>query len=137
MKKNISVLLFLFACAITSAQYSTGVRVEPILKTDTTSIGQHIVYPNFANSEVTIARVTIPPGNSTGWHKHSFPVFAYVLKGCLTVEVENKKNMQFTQNTAFAEVLNTYHNGTNQGKDTLVLIAIFMGEKGKGLSDHK
>lgn len=118
-------------------QYNKDIVIESVLKTDTTSIGQKIVYPTFQESEVSILRITIPPGKSTGWHKHEFPVFAYVLKGVLTVEIENHETLEFFENTSFSEVLGTYHSGTNNGTEDLVLIAFYMGEKGRSLSDHK
>jgi len=136
MKKTILLLSVLCFCFIANAQYNKGVILEPVLKTDTTSIGQKIVYPKFANDEVSIVKVTIPPGKSTGWHKHNFPVFAYVLQGILTVEFENRKSLQFTQNSSFSEVIDTLHNGINNGKEDVILIAFFMGEKGKPLSVH-
>lgn len=95
------------------------------------------MYPNSQNNEVTISKITLPPGKSTGWHKHKFPVFAYVLKGNLTVEFENRKAIQFSENSSFSEVLDTFHNGINKGEEDVVLIAFFMGEKGKELSVHK
>ena len=130
-------VLVLFICFAASAQYSKGVVLETILKTDTTSIGQKIVYPDFANDEVSVVKVTIPPGKSTGWHKHVFPVFAYVLQGTLTVVVENRKSIKFLPNTSFSEVINIPHNGVNNGKEDVILIAFFMGEKGKPLSEHE
>ena len=136
MKKTILLSTVLCFCFIANAQYNKGVILEPVLKTDTTSIGQKIVYPQFANDEVSIVKVTIPPGKSTGWHKHNFPVFAYVLQGTLTVEFENRKSLQFTQNSSFSEVIDTFHNGINNGKENVILIAFFMGEKGKPLSEH-
>jgi quercetin dioxygenase-like cupin family protein len=136
MKKLKFLFLVVFICFGANAQYNKGVVLEPVLKTDTTSIGQKIVYPNFANDEVSIVKVILPPGKSTGWHKHVFPVFAYVLQGTLTIEVENRKAMQFPANSSFSEVLNTLHNGVNNGKEDVILIAFFMGEKGKPLSEH-
>ena len=136
MKKSILLFVVFCVCFIANAQYNNDVVLEPILKTDTTSIGQKIVYPQFTNDEITMMKVIIPPGKSTGWHKHVFPVFAYVLKGTLTVEVENKKTLQFVTGSSFAEVLNTKHNGKNNGSENVVLIAFFMGEKGKPLSEH-
>jgi len=108
-----------------------------LLKTDTTSIGQKIHYPQFQNDEVTMSKITIPPGQSTGWHKHEFPVFAYVLKGDLTVDIEGGKSILFKQNSTISEVIGVNHNGTNKGKADVVLIAIFLGEKGKALSVHQ
>ena len=136
MKKFIILLSILCVCHTAKSQYNKGVVLEPVLKTDTTSIGQKIVYPSFQNDEVSIVKVTIPSGKSTGWHKHNFPVFAYVLQGTLTVEIENRKSLQFSQNSSFSEVINTLHNGVNNGKEDVILIAFFMGEKGKPLSVH-
>ena len=136
MKKYIIILSILCVCHTAKSQYNKGVVLEPVLKTDTTSIGQKIVYPSFQNDEVSIVKVTIPSGKSTGWHKHNFPVFAYVLQGALTVEIENRKSLQFQQNSSFSEVINTLHNGINNGKEDVILIAFFMGEKDKPLSVH-
>src|ERR1035437_697903 len=135
--RKISVV-FVLLCSIfsASAQYNKDVEIKIILKTDTTSIGQKILYPDFKNDEVTMAKVTIPPGKSTGWHKHVFPVFGYVIQGTLTVEIENRKPVQYPVNSSFSEVINTLHNGVNNGKEDLILIAFFMGEKGKTLSVH-
>jgi len=134
MKRIILTIIALCICFVLKAQYNNEIKVELLLKTDTTSIGQKIIYPNFQSDEVTIAKVTIPPGKSTGWHKHTIPVFAYVLTGNLTVEIENKQTKQFPENTTFSEVINTFHNGINNGKIDVVLIAFYMGEKGKPLS---
>ena len=135
--KQISLLLITFVlCFQMNAQYNSGVRMEPILKTDTTSIGQKIQYPTFENAEVSIYRITISSGTSTGWHFHTFPVFAYVEKGILTVEVKDRKTLTFTQGQSFSEVINVLHNGTNNGKEDVVLFAVFLGEKGKVLSEH-
>ena len=136
MKRIYVVIILTCICLAARSQYNKGVVLETVLKTDTTSIGQKIVYPSFAKDEVSIIKVTLPPGKSTGWHKHFFPVFAYVLKGTLTVEVENKKTLQFPANSSFSEVINTLHNGVNNGSEDVVLIAFFMGEKDKPLSVH-
>ena len=136
MKRISFIIVLTCICLTAKSQYNKGVVLESVLKTDTTSIGQKIVYPTFANDEVSIVKVTLPPGKSTGWHKHFFPVFAYVLKGTLTVEVENKKTLQFPVNSSFSEVINTLHNGVNNGNEDVVLIAFFMGEKDKPLSVH-
>lgn len=128
--------VFFFVFSVRS-QYNTNIIIEPVMKSDTTSIGQRIIYPQVSNAEVTMSKITFPPGSSTGWHKHDIPVFAYVLEGELTVELENGKIIQFKQGAAFAEVHDTWHNGKNNGTENLVLIAIYMGEKGKVLSKSK
>jgi len=137
MKKIALTISLILICFAGKSQYNKEISIEPLLKTDTTSIGQRIIYPQFKENEITILKITIKPGKSTGWHKHEFPVFAYIVKGNLTVEYENHKTMQFSENSSFSEVINTFHNGVNKGKEDAVLIAFFIGGKGKNLSVHK
>ena len=138
MRKSILSIILIMMCFSGIAQnYNKGVLVEIVQKTDTTSIGQKFVLPDLKNMEVTMAKVTIQPGKSTGWHKHNFAVFAYVAKGNLTVNFENGKTLQFTENSSIAEVVNTYHNGTNNGTEDAVLYVYYLGEKGKPLSIRK
>ncbi len=136
MKKILLIIVFIGAYLLVNAQYNTGIKLEPLLKTDSTSIGQKIQYPSFANAEVSIYKITIPAGTSTGWHFHTFPVFAFVEKGTLTVEVKGHKTLTFSQGQSFSEVINILHNGTNHGTEDVVLFAVFLGEKGKPLSVH-
>jgi quercetin dioxygenase-like cupin family protein len=126
-----------FVAIYAQSQYNNSILVEKVLKSDTTSIGQKIIYPQVSDAEVTIAKITFPPGSETGWHKHDIPVFAYVMEGELTVELEDGKSVQFKQGSSFAEVFNTWHNGKNNEKVNLVLIAFYLGEKGKVLSQSK
>jgi quercetin dioxygenase-like cupin family protein len=137
MKKTSFLIVVFFVFFSVGAQYKNDIVIEPVLKTDTTTIGQKIVYPQVQNAEVTMSRITIPVGKSTGWHKHDYPVFAYVLKGVLTVEIENNKSVQFGENSTISEVMNTFHNGINNGKEEVILIAIYLGEKAKSLSTRK
>ncbi|MEI7829386.1 MAG: cupin domain-containing protein [Prolixibacteraceae bacterium] len=138
MKNKILIsLLLLMLFFQGKAQYKNDLEIEQILKSDTTSIGQKIRYPNFQNEEVTMLKITIPSGKTTGWHEHNIPVFAYVLKGTLTVEFEGNRVVQFKENSSFAEVIHTQHRGINNEKEDLVLLAFYLGEKGKPLSIMK
>ena len=137
MKKISLTITVILICLIGKSQYNKEIIIEPILKTETTSTGQGFIYPQLQDDEITILKITIPSGKSTGWHKHEFPVFAYILKGNLTVELENNNIMQFSKNSSFSEVVNTFHTGINKGKKDVVLIAFYIGEKGKNLCAQK
>lgn len=139
MKHALLLLVTVFFLAPLTAQqaYNKGIKVETLLKTDTTAIGQKIVFPSSASDEVTIAKVTLPPGTSTGWHKHARPVFAYVVSGVLKVRLENGKVNQFLPTTTFAEMINTFHEGFNDSETDVVLIAFYLGEKGQPLSTKR
>jgi quercetin dioxygenase-like cupin family protein len=138
MKNKMMIsLLLLFFFVQGKAQYNNDLVIEQILKSDTTSLGQKIRYPNVQNEEVTMLKITIPSGKTTGWHEHNIPVFAYVLKGTLTVEFEGNRTVQFKENSSFAEVIHTQHRGINKESGDLVLLAFYLGEKGKPLSVMK
>ena len=116
------------------AVYNQSIQSIPILKTDTTTAGQPLSEFFSHPSEVTGLKVVLPPGTETGWHKHTVLGFAYILKGTLTIETESGKNFEFKKGGSFAEVINIGHNGINNGKDTIELIAYFMGEKDKPIT---
>lgn len=137
MKSFILIIVSLCVCLSAYSQYNKEITIEPLLKTDTTSIGQKFHYPQFKEDEVTILKITIPPGESTGWHKHEFPVFAYVLKGDMTVDLERGKPLLFPENSTFSEVIGIYHNGVNRGDKDVVLLAFYLGAKGEKLSETK
>jgi quercetin dioxygenase-like cupin family protein len=138
MKKYLlsSILLAILSLSAKS-QYSSGIIIEKLLQTDTTSIGQKIAYPKFNDPEITMSKITIHPGQSTGWHKHTFPVFAYVLKGTLTVELEDHRIIKFKENSTYAEVMDKFHIGMNKEESDLVIIAIYLGGDGQKLSIPK
>jgi quercetin dioxygenase-like cupin family protein len=137
MKRILWTIVVIFICFDGKSQYNKGLIIEPLLKTDTTMLGESFIYPDMQKDEITILKITFKPGQSTGWHKHSYPLFAYVVKGNLTVELENGKTMCYSKASSFSEIIDTYHNGVNKGKKDVVLIVFYLGEKGKSLSVKK
>lgn len=131
MKRIYCILFLTLAYTSLFAQYQSGIRVENLLKTDSTVIGQKINLSSLSDSEVTISKVIIPPGQSTGWHKHDIHVFAHILQGTLTVEIQGFDTKIYPQNSTFAEVIDTYHNGFNKGNEDVILIAFYLGKKDK------
>jgi quercetin dioxygenase-like cupin family protein len=133
----IELFLILFLTLHLHAQeavYNQSIQSTTILKTDTTTAGQSISEFFSHPSEVTGLKVVLPPGTETGWHKHTAPGFAYILKGTLTVKTESGSTFEFKEGQSFAEVINIGHNGINNGKDTVELIAYFVGEKHKPIT---
>lgn len=136
-KYGFFTVLVLTIPVLLGSDYNREVQTRSLLKTDSTSIGQKIEYRNFPNNEVTVMKVIIPPGKETGWHKHPVHVYAYVIQGDLTVEVEGGKTLRFAEDSSFAEVIDTMHTGKNNGAEDVVLIAMYMGEKDKPLTIRK
>ncbi|WP_020214435.1 cupin domain-containing protein [Flavobacterium rivuli] len=108
-------------------QYSGNLKFENVVETQVNALGQKIEYPDFKDAKVSMMKITFPPGESTGWHKHIIPVFSYILQGTLTIETEEHKIMEFKEGSSFAEMINVYHNGINRGKSEVVAFVIYLG----------
>jgi len=113
-----------------TADYSSGVTAETLKKTSVTSNGQKITYPLTDKAEVTAMTVDLAPGAETGWHKHPVPVYAYVVSGNLSVELEDGKQFSFNTGDAIVEVVDTFHNGRNIGEVPVKLAVFYLGIEG-------
>lgn len=134
MRRNVyamlaGLLLILVQPAI-AADYSSGVTSKVLSKTTVTGNGQKISYPLTDRAEVTAMTVDLAPGSETGWHKHPVPVYAYVVSGSLSVELEDGKLLSFTAGEAIIEVVNTMHNGRNSGAVAAKLAVFYLGAEG-------
>ena len=113
-----------------ASDYEGGVKVTVIKKATTAANGQKLAYAKMENLEVTAAVVEIPPGGDTGWHSHPILVYAYVLSGAITVELEGGGQYDFKEGEAILEVINTPHVGRNKGKVPVKLLVFYTGEEG-------
>ena len=113
-----------------AADYSSGVTSKVLSKTTVTGNGQKISYPLTDRAEVTAMTVDLAPGSETGWHKHPVPVYAYVVSGSLSVELEDGKLLSFSAGEAIIEVVNTMHNGRNSGTVPVKLAVFYLGAEG-------
>lgn len=112
------------------AEYQPGVKVQVVKKTTRAANGQELAYPRTATPEVTVATVEIPPGSETGWHSHPFPVYAYVMSGVLSVAIGSGGVHDFKEGEAIIEVIDTPHNGRNQGSIPVKLVVFYTGALG-------
>lgn len=135
--KTIIALLIFSTTAVHAQQYAGKLKIERLVDTTVNSIGQKIAYPQFKDAKVTMAKITFPPGETTGWHKHLIPVFSYVLKGRLTVEIEGHPPAEYKEGDSFVESYDTYHRGTNKDTTDVVLFVVYLGGDGQPLAVKK
>ena len=122
-------LLILMPLWAWAGEYNAGVQSNIILRAETMSNGERIDYLDTDRPQVTVMTVDIAPGAGTGWHSHPMPVYAYVMAGQLTVEIERGKTAEFREGDAIIEVVNLRHNGTNHGKVPVKLLVFYLGAK--------
>jgi quercetin dioxygenase-like cupin family protein len=130
---NASVMTLLhlpFAHALEPAPPTgpVGFKVTQVLETTTTAAGQAIRFPQ-GEAQLTALIAELAPGGQVGRHVHPVPLFAYVLEGTLTVEVEGHGTRTFSAGDGFVDVVNLWHNGRNLGDQPVRFLVVIMGQK--------
>jgi len=126
----LGLLLLLMTVPALAAEYDSGVTAKVLKKTAVTGNNDKITYPVTDKAEVTAMTVDLAPGAETGWHKHPVPVYAYVVAGQLSVELEDGRRLDFAGGDAIIEVVNTWHNGKNSGQVPVQLAVFYLGVEG-------
>ena len=88
------------------------------------------VYPQ-GPAEITIVKVTLPPGAALPMHKHPVITGGYVLSGQLTVHTEAGQAIHLKAGDPLLEVVNTWHYGANDGDDATTLVVFYVGTPGQ------
>ena len=105
-------------------------KVEALLQTGTTILGQPLAYPSGAPPRITAVIVTLEPGQETGRHRHPVPLYGQVLAGELTIDYDGHATKTYRAGEAFMEAIDTWHNGHNDGSETVRILAVFIGAEG-------
>ena len=106
-------------------------KITPILQASTTANGTPISYPKTDKPEIMAVMVEIPPGGEMGKHRHPVPTFVYVMEGAIDVPTEGGETRHYKAGDAFLEVVNTVHNGVNNGNTPAKALAVFVSEQGQ------
>lgn len=107
-----------------TAQQAPAVKRTVLMKQDMTISGR----------EAVMAIVELPPGSAEGRHSHPAEVFAYLMEGTATLEVEGKPNATLKAGDTFYIPPGQIHQGINNGSAPAKLVAVFVAEKGKPLT---
>ncbi|WP_170562524.1 cupin domain-containing protein [Ruegeria atlantica] len=103
--------------------------VEVLLQTDKSVIGEPLEYPE-GKAQITMAIVTMQPGQKTGWHRHETPLAAYMLEGEITVDYGDAGTKTYKTGDALVEAFRSPHAGVNSGGEIARILAVFAGAEG-------
>jgi quercetin dioxygenase-like cupin family protein len=84
--------------------------------------------------EAVMVAVEIPPGVAEGRHTHPAEVYAFVLEGAISQEIEGKPTVTLKAGDVFHVASGQIHQATNNGSVTAKLAVVFVAEKGKPLT---
>jgi quercetin dioxygenase-like cupin family protein len=137
MKKSIrilatlSVVLLLHSgCAMvrtTPEANEAHTGVKELVKTTQSWDGKALpAYPQ-GQPEITILRITIPPGTRLDTHSHPVINAGVLMSGQLTVVTTDGKTLNLKAGDPIVEVVNTLHYGINEGKVPAEIIVYYAG----------
>jgi quercetin dioxygenase-like cupin family protein len=121
----VAVLVSAATCSMLHAQQTgPAIKRTVLLKKDATVEGREFV----------MAHVEIPPGATEGKHTHPAEVYAYVLEGTPTIEVEGQEARTLKPGEVFTVAPGQVHETSNRSSSPVRISAVFFAEKGKPLT---
>jgi quercetin dioxygenase-like cupin family protein len=126
-------LLLFIPTVLFAVDENSAVKVTQLLKTTSGWDGKQIVYPE-GQAELTALLIEIAPGESTGWHQHPVPSFAFLLDGILEITLTDGRLKRMQAGEALSEVTNTMHIGRALSKTPVKLVVFYAGSVGKALT---
>lgn len=129
-----AVLVCLGVPGVASATPPSGVTAQTL---------EHWSFPfvpgsaEIEGTDLTIRRIEIAPGGTTGWHFHDGPVYAYVETGVLSRTLSDCSVVSTAAGIVVAEDVggDHVHEGTNFGAVPVVLYAAYLEPPGKPFAE--
>lgn len=87
-------------------------------------------YPR-GQPEITVLRITIPPGAKLEPHQHTVINAGLLISGELNVVTADGKTLSLKAGDSNVEVVGTVHYGYNPGKIPAEIVVVYAGEEGK------
>ena len=129
-----AVAMLLFSpIPVLAIDETPAVKVTQLLKTTSAWDGKQIVYPE-GQAEMTALLIEIAPGESTGWHQHPVPSFAFLLEGTLEITLTDGRTKRMQPGDALSEVTDTMHMGRALSKTPVKIVVFYAGSVGKALT---
>lgn len=130
--------ILLIICPISAHSLdSPGVQVDVLVKSTSSWDGARLPHYPAGQPEVTIAKVTIPPGAALPFHKHPVINAGYLLKGTLTVETVKGQVIHLKAGDPLVEVVDCSHRGINEGTEPAVIVVVYAGVVGTPITVQK
>ena len=135
MKKILTAAMFtLLPSIILAGGHSSGapagVKIEPLLSTQTSPLGNKLVYPE-GEAKVVSVKFTIPIGGEAARHTHPAPFYGHILQGSLTAIYDDGTMRTFIAGESFVESsFDPIVRTANFGNKDTIGIMVFMGVEG-------
>ena len=133
-----SARLVLAASALVISGVAVGVVVDRVAFAQQPAIKRTILQraddPGNPKYEAIMGVSEIPPGGTSGKHRHPGTELAYVLDGSVELQQEGKAPFTVKAGEVIKNEANI-HNATNKGTKPVKILAVYIVEKGKPLAE--
>ena len=133
--------IVVFAAAMLAGGIGVGIAVDRVAVAQQPTqpgikrtILQRADEPGAPNYEAVMAIAEIPPGMSSGRHKHPGIELAYILDGSMTVEHDGGPTTTAKAGDALMNK-SEVHNAKNTGTKPVKILAVYLVEKGKPMAE--
>ena len=122
--------LLLPQLSLAGGHVSEGVKIEPMLSTMTSPLGNKLEYPE-GDARIISAKVIIPPDGQVNRHTHPAPFYGHILQGSLTSIYDDGTMKTHIAGESFVESSSDpIVRAVNLGTMDMVGIIVFMGADG-------
>lgn len=123
------VLSLLLSCAAWAGEH-VPYSVEVLARAGSSWDGAPLPGYPAGRPEITILKITIPPGVKLPRHEHPVINAGVLLRGALTVVTDQGKTLRLKAGDPIVEVVNSWHYGVNEGAEPAEIIVFYAGTPG-------
>ncbi len=135
MKASIScVLAVILVAGCASPRVARDVQSVQLVRSTASWDGQPLPAYMTGTPEITILRITIPPGHTLPMHKHPVINAGVLLKGELTVTTVSGQVLHLKPYDPIVEVVDTWHYGRNEGDEPAEIVVFYAGVDGEPIT---
>lgn len=132
-KLPVILAVIFFACQA-GANEKQSVAVKELVRSNLSWDGAPLpAYPS-GPPEISILRISIPPGAQLPVHRHPVINAGVLVSGELTVVTRDEKTLYLKAGDPIVEVVDTWHYGRNDGTQPADIIVFYAGSPGTPLS---
>ncbi|MGD2006876.1 MAG: cupin domain-containing protein [Cellvibrionales bacterium] len=111
-----------------------SVTSEVLLRSDRSWNGSQLPVYSSGQPEISLVRVTIPPGVRLPMHVHPHATAGVLLRGALRVFTPDGISMDIEAGDPVIEVVGEPHTGENVGSEEAVILVFYAGIKGESVT---
>ena len=108
-----------------------SIEVEVLSKSTSMWNGQPIPPYAHGTPEISVVRITIPPGQALPLHEHPYATAGVLLQGHLEVRTPDGQVTELRAGEGLIELVNLPHAGANIGDRPAVIFVVYAGIQGE------